>query len=610
VHITDLHVGRSFNENLWQSFETCCTALKPHAIIVTGDLVDTPYRWTLLKARTRLRAIQSQVNTCLSEDRGRCELVVIPGNHDTRLTGLVPIGSWMVTAGGGLVLILVLGGLAWLVPGWQKVIAMLGPLCLAALYGAYRAVFPAFAGVFGGDAPKAGTRVRVGATPVEILPFDSSTLRMYWARGEVPISQFMDLNKANNAVGADAGGEIPYRIALVHHHPLPIPYDHWAEPTLILRNAGAFLRVIMRSGVRLVLHGHKHRWNFARVAVDAETGEPGEIAILGGYSLTGGTRHDGTIRWGFNLLTLNPDRGMQVTPYTSEGGPFMPGRPFYAEDVSSTNRTLNREARRRHGVTCRLMAATVTVCKDGDAQMRIETRGFRVIDEATECREVPSPVKFDVDQGHLEMLDAGLLDGRGPAQTGLKRGEYLLTRQTGSVDFGRNVSIHDEACDFFTSVHMINSFAMSASQYRRMYPNRHGPPVEWAATTTPAFPCDTLQISVQFPPGFTIEGSPELEINDKEARRFYRLEARCRPALRLNDANNTVTFSMDEPPPETDFLIRWRLGNHHPPDGKPVMVPQGRPRNSFRGSVRPIGAATGRRSGGWGSASRRWCGPP
>jgi hypothetical protein len=54
------------------------------------------------------------------------------------------------------------------------------------------------------------------------------------------------------------------KIALVHHHPLPIPHTE-SDNFLLLRKGGTFIEALMRQGVDVILHGHKHNMFFSRV---------------------------------------------------------------------------------------------------------------------------------------------------------------------------------------------------------------------------------------------------------------------------------------------------------------------------------------------------------
>jgi predicted MPP superfamily phosphohydrolase len=81
VHLTDLHFGRGFNEALWDHIKFIVPFLKPHVILVTGDLVNSPWRSQLPKIREMLEELKRKS----SQDTF---LYVVPGNHDTRAYAL------------------------------------------------------------------------------------------------------------------------------------------------------------------------------------------------------------------------------------------------------------------------------------------------------------------------------------------------------------------------------------------------------------------------------------------------------------------------------------------------------------------------------------------
>lgn len=102
---------------------------------------------------------------------------------------------------------------------------------------------------------------------VGVFSFDSTLDRqrqrsLLWplvgSRGKVSRSSFNDFN---SAVNSDASKGCHIKIALVHHHPLPIPYKADGGVGLELTtmsNGGTFIAHMQESGMNLVLHGHEH----------------------------------------------------------------------------------------------------------------------------------------------------------------------------------------------------------------------------------------------------------------------------------------------------------------------------------------------------------------
>ncbi|XSC44575.1 hypothetical protein ACF1BQ_045070 [Bradyrhizobium sp. RDT10] len=93
---------------------------------------------------------------------------------------------------------------------------------------------------------------------------------------------------------APANGGILLRIAVLHHHPMPIAVrdksldsqvqEARLEPFLILKNSGDLVHELQRQKFDLILHGHKHRPQFARVELRADDPERYPILVLAGGS--------------------------------------------------------------------------------------------------------------------------------------------------------------------------------------------------------------------------------------------------------------------------------------------------------------------------------------
>lgn len=317
VQISDLHVGRQLNEAIWDAFVTTVTLLRPHLILVTGDLVDTPFRWRLTLAKAKLDTLIQSLNT----DTHRVQLVVIPGNHDASISGILP---WfdhapLLSSLGTLLVVSLMTIAVWFFSG-QLTLALgfLGLLIIAAgaVLGTITQTFPADVALTG------PTEYRVGDILIHLYPFDSATAPSFIAGGNIRASQFAQAKRPLSF----KDGETPYRLCIVHHHPLPIPYDDAWEQTMILKNAGAFLNEMSRLGMRLILHGHKHHWHFSSTIINAHRPDQHNLAVLSAETLCRGKRKPSGPCYGFNVLTLDAIGNVLVTPYQSNGGPSRPVR--------------------------------------------------------------------------------------------------------------------------------------------------------------------------------------------------------------------------------------------------------------------------------------------
>jgi calcineurin-like phosphoesterase family protein len=584
VHITDLHVGSKFNEVVWESFLDRCAELQPDIILATGDLVDSPWRWSrgsLRSARDKLyearRKVEGAGRPAPGADAKNCRLLVVPGNHDTRIFGVAPLRRLFTP----LVVCLAIAIVAAVIAhplGRFRVEILCGALAaMTVVWLIYMLSFARFYSCFGSDeAVTAPTRVPCDGVTLEIFPFDSASFPIVLAGGHVRLNEFVRSRRAGltSATKSEEEPQAVYRIAALHHHPLPIPYDDALEETLVLRNAGALLLEMAKLDVRLMLHGHKHHWHFARAPIEIGGGAVREVAVLGGSTLARGLgRADGDV-FGFNVVRIDGRGAARISRYTSAGGPFDVEREFDVDDVAEQSRWLQRAAAKRYGVACRQMVDTTEINLDGDAERRWEVRGFRV-EPGRSCDSMPGGRELAVSVGHIERVEARPLSLHGPRLLRWETESQLIRKHQGKIVFGRSVDSSEDPFDFFRRWHEVNSYAMTSGQFRRMYPGEPSPAYEFVSVRTPVFPCDRFRLSVYFPPRFEIDGHPDLEIRGLDGRRISRLEAEWRPALFYSALDTAISLDIVSPPPDVQILIRWRLVDRDPPEGLRVSSLQG-----------------------------------
>src|SRR6267142_4174280 len=82
LHLSDLHFGTGFDKDAWKNVRDKAREKTPNLVIITGDLVNSPWRWRMKWAKRELADLKTSL---------RCDVIVVPGNHDTRVLGLFPI---------------------------------------------------------------------------------------------------------------------------------------------------------------------------------------------------------------------------------------------------------------------------------------------------------------------------------------------------------------------------------------------------------------------------------------------------------------------------------------------------------------------------------------
>ena len=141
------------------------------------------------------------------------------------------------------------------------------------------------------------------------------------ARGVV---EYNDLNMVEKCIGDEcisSTQQNKFRIALIHHHLLPLPHKppelelstvrrlkKWIqnETMMLLGNAGLTLKVLIDNSFNIVLHGHKHKQFYSLLKGIDETGEWKQPLIVAGCCNASD---------GFNVLRLKKYGGADILPY-------------------------------------------------------------------------------------------------------------------------------------------------------------------------------------------------------------------------------------------------------------------------------------------------------
>jgi 3',5'-cyclic AMP phosphodiesterase CpdA len=250
IHLTDLHftsstfldgqatpaakAANAFRENLIKHLLDAKGDAPVHLVLVTGDLVDSEAIGEESHAKILTDSMQFLQQICEKLDVHPQALIVIPGNHDMKWKGI--FGTRF----------------------WQK-----------QHREHFRSAFPDF------DVHRYFPKI-----DLLVACFDSNKV-VSWgelASGAVDLEQ---LRMLRGAIALRKGWREPrYRIALVHHHPLPVPpaellevgdsrLDRFARKrvvgsveTMLLRNGGKLIQSLVKDRFQLVLHGHFHCTNY------------------------------------------------------------------------------------------------------------------------------------------------------------------------------------------------------------------------------------------------------------------------------------------------------------------------------------------------------------
>jgi hypothetical protein len=132
--------------------------------------------------------------------------------------------------------------------------------------------------------------------------------------------ELSDLRLLQRSIEAADASAFTYRIVLVHHHLLPLPYPPREfvrrrikkilratsdEAFKLLENAGLTTDFLLKGSVNLVLHGHEHKEFAASVNYHGPSGERHVMAVVGGPAA----------RTGFQVIYFRRNGDVELVRY-------------------------------------------------------------------------------------------------------------------------------------------------------------------------------------------------------------------------------------------------------------------------------------------------------
>jgi 3',5'-cyclic AMP phosphodiesterase CpdA len=282
VHVSDLHFvnGKALNAlkscssgvhghdlNVLPALKSEVGTLKPDFIVSTGDQTTFGDQTSLTACRAFLEQLASESEVPL--DRLYC----IPGNHDVLLH----------------------------------------------YYCGFFSSKRNYEKIFG--SVKVADYKEVAGNKVAFFSFDSTLERksgMFWplvgSRGKISPQSFNDFNS-----GRRQKHDLReyFKIALIHHHPLPIPFKTHPEDIELttMVNGGSFIAHMQESGINLILHGHEHHPYSCQYCY-----EPNGDDIV--VAAAGSAAQEGTVTNSFNYLEIVPGISVTIRRYNYDEAGF------------------------------------------------------------------------------------------------------------------------------------------------------------------------------------------------------------------------------------------------------------------------------------------------
>jgi len=625
AHISDIHFGSNFSRATWDLVVDTVARFDPHVVVVSGDVVHDPAPAHLLAAKRALlhmmRVVRAKSNELRDGNGLASELVVVPGNHDLFESGLAAGPSrldWFErifhggdTARAEAALKAQLGiselgfdpvclGFAadtrpqdasWLRRAWTRLDGLL----------AGRAAVPAdrsddFRNFLGPANPPRPVLTPASA-PVLLALLDSNPRGgVAAATGIVDNDDLLYLQRELR----DKKGPYVARIAVVHHHVLPIAFAPGAakttgDPMMVLRNAGAVLNILAQNKFDLILHGHWHKSQFARIDFGSDDADsyPMAVASAGSAAMT---EPDNTGRNSINLIRIAATGRIEVksVDYGAGQAPNPNGTPgqhyrLYQEPLSAAKRRAHVRARERHPIECDKRVQACEMTENGDLWVRHEFEGLRLSGDLPRYPRRPFVVYLPP-YGHFVHETLTLDDASLRAGATLRRAADYPRPQDDPPDAeyywinlpGGGLAQGQPSIPYAVSHGCANCMKMTHWEARERVERgveQSLPPdfdEEWIGARI-TYPARKLELKVKFPPSLAMV-QPEVEtrrhprypvhdvdpwgdaqLRPKELEIDPAVQQEEKRELRYDAPDRTWILSIDRPLVGYQYALRWKL---------------------------------------------------
>lgn len=506
AQISDLHLSPDDDpgDPHWVALAARLAEERPSALVASGDLVDGSLRDVVRARKAFQRADVLLRSLCSAAGCGAENLVVVAGNHDVRWSGISPGIPFMRSA-------------------------------FAAVFGPHRRI------------------LRLRTHDLLFATFDSNARQgpLSLAQGVVDRAQLADLQLALDA--ADPRRTC-LRIAVLHHHPLPLvdrtrPLTNRDE-FLLLKNAGVFLSELLRSDVDVALHGHKHRFHVSRIAHPAAAPDR-VLAVVGAGSVRRSNPPE------FHILSLEPSGAISVQRFLMEGASFADQPPLPVVPYAAVRERYRTRLLRNAGPLRieRYRRKTVVAPLLGDAEVSEQFLNARARG-AEPVAELSTTVRSE--KGYFQARRYAAPEGRlidwrwnGPPKDGARSASVVYTPP-----------IDERPVSYSGTYTMPNAFALEAA-------DPEGGPDERVEHTSCRIrqEVDSMEHTVILPPDYPLAGY-SAEVRDAAGHvDHHETSWLLNHCYRVPEAG-VVGFAIGRPLPGHAYRLSWSLPPAEPVAGE------------------------------------------
>ncbi len=501
AHISDVH-WESRDDDVSIHLGNALLREKPDFLVFTGDLVDNP--WKIPAGKKWLLELCQRAGL-----KAETQLLVVRGNHDIRILGNF---------------------------GFRPLTGLI-----------FRRAF------------REWMKTRVQAFPEHSLVFlriDSNPVMWGFARGHVGWWEARKLRQelsrlAKKLSGKEGAAQLEEytKIALVHHHVLPMPYEG-GDRFLLLKDAQRLLQLLAEKKVDVVLHGHKHRAPYSLVTLGTCGGGDRVMEILGAGATVKKTDHDPRGH-NFNLLCIE-DTGLRYVRqfFAPPGEDFR--ESFNLGFVSHAIEHVHRRALQQ-GYRYKSIRWVMVIDVEGDRFNQLSYDGLMVTEPAVSLREI-TPPPYKVATGHLS--EVRLNEAACTPGITLKISPHSLREMAFRIHLP-DTPTADKPMRFTLESYDFNGSALNAEELKKKFPKRLTA-MEWDEKLI-RVPVDEFSWVIRFPEEMKFnEGRlPEFEVLDDAKQKHDWLTRALQPCFHYSQAVHSAVLAIHKPPVGYQYRIKW-----------------------------------------------------
>jgi len=573
AHVSDLHFRDEADIHLY-AWNALCGALRqasPAIVVVTGDIADEPKRGHLEVAHRKLTALAKLLSIPFpiseQDERG---ILVLPGNHDVR--------QW--------------GNLFQSRRAWDA--------------------------VFGATVER-GLWLR--RRNILLYVFDSCYTRKgvgNWAplaRGAISELDLQEFDSwcATQAHGPDGDAyAYAFRIALLHHHPLPIAENETGRqrdlrPYVMMSNGAQFLRAVARQRFNLVLHGHDHCPQVAKIEVQhLDRHDPPVWVVAGGSASHPAARP--AVGFTYNLVRIDLEGTARIATSVMQAVGFESNPAREISPWTERKEAILERVKERSNLEFEEVVKEVDVDYTGSADVHLRFVGGRVRPgtgavDRMRLRLVRSlPAGFPVDQlGVKAQLSLGATTNKLDAWWERlphavhepPEGPAARFYVVGDLNFPRALNETSGKFDLSIKYRVPNAIVTTAEQHKMVYGYgaNHIERCEYVSMPLDTI-ADKLRLVVRFSPGppgrlnathevskllgselkprllIAHELAPAMESDDQSwplrvegQCRLHGAEAHLKPVVTEQEVNGSheIAGEVSAPWPGARYFLQWAL---------------------------------------------------